>query len=119
MNLTNDELNRWKEHVAFTQRNVEVLRSVCSNYRRYEINIEYVGLVLEALRRHRFSVLKIRNLRRYIGNVGNRWMINGVVGALIDAGFVEVYSIGGSHCYSYRRLFDLEDIPDVIREVCF
>ena len=84
---------------------------------RYDDTVEHVMVVMDAIAKFRFSVFRCRNLRRFMGNERHGW-VHFVLNALVLNGYVEYYKRIGQHGFQYRRLFSLEDIPIVIREVC-
>lgn len=118
MNLSKTEQNRWKQHYKQIKKQSDSVKKSGSTPIMYDIRMDHVGMVLAAIACFRYSVFRSRHLYRFIPVNNKRGLVRAVMGALCRHGFVMVYDTHTVHGNQYQRLFDLDEIPDVIREVC-
>ena len=118
MNLSKVEQQRWNHHYKHIKKQSDSIKKAGSCPYKHDDGVEHVALVLDAIACHRYSVFRLRNLEHWIDKeLFGRWVIS-VLRCLIDHGFVSYYNNNRRHGHQYQRLFDIECIPDVIREVC-
>jgi len=118
LNLSKAEQKRWDRHYKHIKKQSDKIKKAGSCPYKHDDSVEHVALVLEAIACHRYTVFRLRNLQRWISeDVFGRWVIS-VLRVLILHGYVEYYNNNRRHGHQYQRLFSLDDIPDIVREVC-
>ena len=119
LNLSEIEHRRWTQHYKNVKNQSDAISKVSTSPHFYNDNVDDVRMVLHAISCFRYSVFRSHNLYHFLDGVERkRGIVRDVLGALLYHGKICVYDPKVSHGRQYQRLFSLDEIPDVLRDVC-